>query len=294
MALKGISSVLVEKHSSSIVVEYTPHDNLGTGLSGWGDMVRELWDSRELTWRMWYRDFSARYRQSILGYVWAVVPSIVMVATFSWLSRARVLSLDRTTLPYPLFLLLGTTVWQLFAGGLIGATGSLAASGSLITKINFPRETLVIAAFGQSVFDFLVRAVLVAVAFAVYRVTPHWQIVFVPLIVIPLALFTMGLGYVLALANGVLRDVGQAVTFILTFWMFLTPVIYPPATTGLKAVLNYANPISPYVIAAQDLVSIGHLSQARNYGVACVVSVLVFAFGWRIFHLAETRIAERI
>lgn len=275
-------------------VVYTPDSHLGLGLAAWAEMVRELMDSRELTWRLFLRDFSARYRQSFLGYLWAFVPALVTTVTFTMLNRSGVLPIPGTELPYPVFVLLGMTVWQLFAAGLTGATQSLVSAGSLITKIHFPRETLVLAAFGQSVLDFLLRVVLVAAAFLIYRVAPAWTVVLLPLAMVPLCLFTLGLGYLLALLNGVMRDAGQFVTFVLTFWMFLTPVVYPAPRGGAHAWLSLLNPVAPFVTAAQDLASRGYLTQPWEFAFACVVSAGVFLIGWRIFHLTEPRIAERV
>lgn len=275
-------------------VIYTANGHLGNGPTIWGEMVRELVESRDLTWRLYLRDFSARYRQSMLGYLWAIVPVLVTAATFSWLNRAKVLPISGTVLPYPLFVLLSMTVWQLFAGGLTAATASLVNAGGLITKINFPRETLVLAAFGQSAFEFLIRAALVAAAFVLFRVVPTWTIILVPLAVIPLCLFTLALGFLFALVNGVLRDAGQVVTFLLTFWMFLTPVVYPAPAHGAKMLMTLLNPVTPFVVAAQDLASRGYLTQPGAYAIGCVVSVLLFLFSWRMFHLTEPRIAERV
>ncbi len=109
----------------------------------------------------------------------------------------------------------------------------------------------------------------------------------------PLCLFTLGLGLLLALMNAVVRDIGQMVTYGLTFWMFLTPVIYPAPTGGARALINMLNPVSPFVTAAQDLTTRGGLSQPRLYGLGCAVAIAVFLLGWRVFHLAEPRIAER-
>ena len=135
-------------------VVYTPHGHLGIGLGAWREMTQELVESRELTWRLFLRDFSARYRQSVLGYIWAIVPALVTTFVFTWLNRSHVLAIEGTKLPYPVFVLLGMTVWQLFSGGLTNATQSMVGASALITKINFPRETLVIAAFGQAIFEF--------------------------------------------------------------------------------------------------------------------------------------------
>lgn len=275
-------------------VVYTPTSHLGLGFKAWEEMFAELWRSRELTWRLFLRDFSARYRQSLLGYIWAIVPALVTVATFTWLNRSKVLPIGGTDLPYPVYVLLAMNVWLLFANGLTAATQCLVTAGSLITKINFPRETLVLSAFGQSVFEFLVRSILVIGAFVIFHVVPAWTVVLVPLVVLPLCLFTIGFGYVASLVNAVFRDAGPMVTFLLTFWMFLTPVVYPAPTHGTHALINLLNPIAPFVTASVDLVSRGHITQPVPYAVACAVSLVVFALGWRVFHLTEPRIAERV
>lgn len=273
-------------------IVYTPHGHLGMGPAAWREMVEELVASRELTWRFLMRDISARYRQSVFGYLWAILPALLTTATFTWLNRANVLPVKGTDLPYPVFVLLGMSVWQLFATGLTNSTQSLVNAGSLISKIGFPRETLVIAAFGQSVFDFLIRIALLAAAFALYRVMPAPTVALIPLMLVPLCFLTLGLGFLFALLNGVLRDMGQMVTFGLMFGMFLTPIVYP--AQGLKSWMMALNPVSPFVIAAQDLTSRGHLTQPGPYLWASLFSAAVFLVSWRIFHLTEPRIAERI
>jgi lipopolysaccharide transport system permease protein len=158
--------------------------------------------------------------------------------------------------------------------------------------INFSREALVIAAFGDSVFNFLIRLVLIAAVFAWYRIIPMWTTLLVPVILIPLALMTVGLGFILALANGIFRDVANSLTLLLTLAMFLSPVIYKPSTT--KGLLSYLNPVSPFIIATRDLVTSGTLSKPYWLLWASAAGVAVFFVGWRIFHLAMTRIAERV
>ncbi len=290
----AVDSTAVPYNPALSEVHYSAHGHLGLGLAAWRDMIAELISSRELTWRLFLRDFSTRYRQSFLGYVWAVFPALITTATFAWLNRSHVLAIKGTDLPYPVFVLLGMTIWQLFASGLTGCTQSLVGAGALITKINFPRETLVLAAYGQSLFEFLIRAALVAIAFAVYRTAPAWTVLLIPLAMVPLCLFTLGLGFLFSLVNGVIRDAGQVVTFVLTFWMFLTPVVYPAPTHGAKSLINVLNPVSPFVIAAQDLTSKGHLTQPGGYAIGCAISLALFLVAWRVFHLTEKRIAERV
>jgi lipopolysaccharide transport system permease protein len=280
------------KHTQEVV--YTPDAHLGFGWRVWRDMARELIQSRELMWRLFLRDLSARYRQSVFGYVWAVMPAIVTVVTFTYLKGSGTLPIGQTNMPYPAYVLLGMSVWQLFATGLTRTTQSLVQASAIITKINFARETLVLAAFGESIFNFLIRIVLIGVVFAWYGVVPAWTIIFVPFVLIPLALMTAGFGFILSIANGVFRDIGNSLTLVLTFAMFLTPVIYPPPTQWPKVLINYLNPVSPFIIATRDLTTKGTLSQPDGLFYASIAGLVVFLAAWRIFHLAMSRIAERV
>jgi lipopolysaccharide transport system permease protein len=280
------------KHTQEVV--YTPDAHLGFGWHVWRDMMRELIQSRELMWRLFLRDLSARYRQSVFGYVWAVMPAIVTVVTFTYLKGSGTLPIGQTNMPYPTYVLLGISVWQLFATGLTRTTQSLVQASAIITKINFARETLVLAAFGESIFNFLIRIVLIGVVFAWYRVVPAWTIIFVPFMLIPLALMTVGFGFIMSIANGVFRDIGNSLTLVLTFAMFLTPVIYPPPTQWPKVLINYLNPVSPFIIATRDLTTTGTLSQPDGLFYASAAGLVVFLVSWRIFHLAMSRIAERV
>jgi lipopolysaccharide transport system permease protein len=273
---------------------YTPDGRLGFGWRVWRDMAHELIQARELMWRLFRRDLSARYRQSVLGYVWAVMPAIVTTITFAYLKGSGTLPIGETDLPYPAFVLVGLSVWQLFATGLTQCANSLIGAQSIIIHINFSREALVIAAFGQSVFEFLIRAFLIAAVFLWYGIIPAWTILLVPLILLPLALLTVGLGFFLSLANGIFRDIGNSLPVILTFAMFLAPVVYPPPTHGTKALLNYLNPVSPFIIATRDLISKGGLTQPSGLLVATIVSAIILLAAWRVFHLAISRVAERV
>ncbi len=280
------------KHTQEVV--YTPDAHLGFGWHVWRDMARELIQSRELMWRLFLRDLSARYRQSVFGYVWAVMPAIVTVVTFTYLKGSGTLPIGQTNMPYPAYVLLGMSVWQLFATGLTRTTQSLVQASAIITKINFARETLVLAAFGESIFNFLIRIVLIAGVFAWFGIVPAWTVIFVPFVLIPLALMTVGFGFILSIANGVFRDIGSSLGLVLTFAMFLTPVIYPPPTQWPKVLINYLNPVSPFIIATRDLITKGTLSQPDGLLWVSIAGLVVFLVAWRIFHLAMSRIAERV
>jgi len=277
--------------SSPVEIEYSPAGVKRNGANGWSLMVKEIADNRRLIWLLIRRDISVRYRQSILGYVWAVLPPLLTVATFAFLNASRVIPIGNTRIPYVAFALWGLSVWQLFAGCLSACTASLVASGALVTKVNFPRETLVIAALGQPVFDFCVRLLPVIAVFVWYGVMPHWGVVFVPLLLLIVTLLALGFGFVLSIANLVFRDTSNALGMALTVGMFLTPVLYPAPVRWPFFLVNVLNPLSPFVTATQDLIAIGYISRPEMLVAACLFSFALAFGGWHAFHVTIPRVA---
>jgi lipopolysaccharide transport system permease protein len=276
------------------VTIYQPGRHAAWQLGTWREMASELAKSRELIWRLFVRDFTARYSQTLLGVAWALVMPLVMVGTFVFLHRSGVLNIGELDFPYPAYALAGLTIWQIFAGGLVACSNSIVAGGSMVTKINFPKETLVIAAFGQTIVETLVRLVLVGAVFLFYGLVPPWTALLFPLTLLPLLLFTLGLGFLLSLLNAVFRDVVNVVTILTTFLLLLTPVLYPPPTSGPVFMLSGFNPLVVLVGGPRDLLLTGQLSQPMAFCLSGAGSLLLILFSWHLFHLAEMRIAERV
>jgi lipopolysaccharide transport system permease protein len=278
-------------HPEEIEIVYTPSGVRRNGLAGWRIMVNDLINSRRLIWLLILRDISVRYRQSILGYLWAVIPQIVTVGAFAMLNAWRVVPMGKTAIPYVIYAAWGISVWQLFAGCLSACTTSLATAGSLVTKVNFPRECLVIAAVGQPIFDFLVRLVPVCAVFAWYGFAPSWAVVFLPLALFAVVLLASGLGLILSIANLALKDTGNALGTAFTIGMFLTPVLYPPPVRWPFTLINVLNPMSPLLSATQDLITVGSITRPDSFTWACSFAFLVFLVGWRTFRVTILRAA---
>jgi homopolymeric O-antigen transport system permease protein len=270
---------------------YTPDSIRRQGWHVWGTIISEFLNSRELIWRLILRDVSARYRQSMFGYLWAVLPSIVTVIAFAVLTQSRTIPVADTSLPYVAYALWSISVWQLFAGCLSVGTNSLVSASSLVSKVNFPKEALVIAAIGHPLLDFIIRLVLVVFVFIWYGVPFKAQMILVPFILLPVILLAIGFSFVLSIINLVLRDIGNILGMALTFGMFLAPVLYPPPTTWPSSLINILNPLSPLLIASQDVIAYGFLSQPRAFLFSCLFSVLVFLVGWRLFRLTIYRVS---
>ena len=279
---------------SRLQKKYSPAQNSGWGIGVWRTLFLEILDSRELTWRLFLRNFRARYRQTVLGFLWAVIMPLMTIGTFIFLNRAGILNIGEVEIPYPAYALLGLSIWQIFAGGIRSCSNSIVAGGSMVVKINFPKECLVISSFGEALVETLVRILLTAAVFAFYRVVPAWQALLFPFALIPLLLFTIGLGFMLSLLNAVFRDIANVVSLASTFLLFVTPVLYPePKAAFFKAFTNL-NPLAVLVSGPRDIVVKGYLTQPDLYLIYSGLSLLIFMVSWRLFHLAEIRIAERV
>jgi len=282
------------KRHNKITV-YQPNHILKAGVRIWTEMFRELVDFRGLIWRLVVRDISARYKQSFLGVLWAFLAPLGLMIVFVWIKGKNILPIGETAMPYAAFVFLGQMIWLLFSHGVTSSASSLVNAGSMLTKINFPREVLIFSSVAQTIFEFLIRIPLLALIFMWVGFTPKWTIFLVPFALIPLLFMLAGIGFFVSLFNAVIRDIGSMLGLIMSLGMFATPVVYPPPTTWpLSFWINYANPVSSFLMAGRDLATVGYVTDPINYFSAALFGLMLFFVGWRIFHLSEPKIAERV
>jgi lipopolysaccharide transport system permease protein len=276
-------------------ITYEPDNSLKKGYSAlFREIYNELKANRWLIFQLFKRDFLALYKQSFIGIMWAVIIPLVTAGTFVVLNSAGIFNAGSIPVPYALYAVLGIAIWSLFSTGLIASTNSLVAAGPMITKINFSKKSLVIASMGQIVLSFSIQLCLVVALLAYYRFVPSAAMVLIPLLVIPLALFTLGLGFILSLLNGILRDIGNMLSVLVTFLLFLTPILYAKPTAGVFSIVTTYNPLYYLVVVPRDLALTGTTSAWSGFALACALAAGIFLLCLIVFHLTETRVAERV
>jgi len=259
------------------------------GLGAWKWMIADLWRYRELLERMIHRELAVRYRQSLLGYVWALILPLVSVSIFAFLAHSRILNIGATSLPYVLFALSNLCLWHLFSGILVASANSLSSAEPMIRRTGFPREILVLAAISRPIMELLIRLPLLILLFAGYGILPPLAALCLPVLLLPLVALGTGLGLILAATNLAIRDISQALTVFLSFAMFLAPVVYPiPVNPYMWLV--YLNPVTPFLEMLQDMLSTGMIEEPGHYIAACLFSFSVLLVAWRWFHLVIHRI----
>lgn len=274
---------------------YLPDSSIRRGFFAiCADIFVELWNNRWLTYQLFRRDFSALYKQSFMGLMWVFVIPLFSVMTFVALNRAGIFQIGEVPAPYPVYAVIGVAFWQLFAAGLTAGTTSLVEAGQMIKVINFCKKSLVIAATGRAMIAFLIQMVLALLLMAFYGTVPRAEGLWVPLLILPILLLTWGLGFFFSLLNAVMRDVGNALSMLMSFLMFLTPILYMKPSQGFLSSASEWNPVYHLVSAPRDLLLTGRITDLEGFLCSCIFSGVLFLISLVVFHLTETRITERV
>ena len=280
---------------SKSITTYEPDNSLKKGYFSLFIMIfDELWDNRWLTYQLFKRDFLTIYKQSVIGIFWAIIIPLVSVGSFILLNKAGILNLGTFEIPYPIFAVFGMAFWQFFSTGLVASANSLVNAGPMIVKVNFSKKSLVIASIGQSLVAFFIQFFILLVLFFFYGVFPTTNILLLPLFVFPILFLTVGLGFMLSIFNGVIRDVGNIVSLLISFLLFLTPVLYNKPTQGILSVITEYNPLYYLISTPRELILFGSVSDLWGFLISSVISLLIFFFCLITFHLTETRVTERV
>ncbi len=277
-----------------LTVVYTPASQVRSPVGLVRAMLRDLLASRDLAWRLTVRDVSARYRQSLLGIFWAFIPPLVSSLLFILLQQQQVVNIPDPGMPYPLFVLVGTTLWQTFADAAIAPLKVVSEARPLLAKINFPREALILSAVYQTLFGFLWKGLLI-VAVLVWFGCPLGPR---SLLALGLVLLLIWLGIVIGLAltplGMLITDVSSMLTLALQLGFFLTPVVYPPPRSLPYSLLASLNPVSPCLVASRELLAHGTISNPGQVLAVAAALVVATFVTWVVYRVSMPIVVERI
>jgi lipopolysaccharide transport system permease protein len=211
---------------------------------------KELWQYRELFYFFTWRDIKIKYKQTILGFLWAILQPLLMMIIFT-LFFGRALNIPSQNMPYPVYVFSGLVIWNIFSTGLTNAANSMVNNSSIIKKIYFPRLIVPVSSIMVSLFDFLMAFILFAGILIFYQQNLSWTvIIYWPLAIIFSIIATLGLGCWLAALNVKYRDFRYVIPFLIQILFFLTPILYPISMLKLPF-LQYVLVASPMYIAVE-------------------------------------------
>ena len=270
----------------------------GSNVKSFSTMVKEMWcdlkASRELAWRLMIRDISAQYRQSLFGIVWAFLPPIVTALIFIVLNSRQIVTIGETPIPYPVFAIFGTVLWQVFVFSLNAPLRIVTAAKSLLTKINFPKEVLIVSCIGQALFNLGIKLLILMAVCIVFKIPLTWGIPFSLLCMVLLVLLGITFGLCLIPLGLLYMDVSHGLTILTTLWFFITPVVYPPPTTFPFTLLTTLNPVSPILVGARDLATRGVLHNPGSFFIVTFLMLSLLMVIWIVYRLAMPILVERM
>jgi lipopolysaccharide transport system permease protein len=253
--------------------------------------LRELWHYRDLLYFLTWREISIRYKQTVLGFAWAILQPLLTMVVFT-VFLGRLAKVPSDGVPYPVFSYLGLLPWTYFANAVTRSGTSLVSNANLLSKVYFPRLLIPLSGTLSALVDLVVAFAILLVLMLFYSVPITVSL----LLVIPLTIMTSfaatGVGMWLSALNVQYRDVQHAVPFLIQLWMFATPVVYPSSVVPDRWRLLFAiNPMAG-IIEAYRAAALGRQIDWSTLGVSLLVVLVIMAVGAWQFRRMERRFAD--
>ena len=261
-------------------------------------LIKSLWRNRNLIVQMTRREVVGRYKGSVLGLAWSFLTPILMLAVytfvFSVVFKARWgTDGDESKTQFALVLFVGMIVHGLFAEVLNRAPGLILSNVNYVKKVVFPLDVLPVIAIGASLFHASISLAVLLIAFALFNGYLHWTIIFVPVVLLPLVILTLGVAWIFASLGVFLRDVGQTVGIITTVMLFLAPIFYPVTALPEEVrPLIMANPLTFIIEEARGVVILGRMPEWTGLGIYTLAATAVAWAGFAWFQKTRKGFAD--
>lgn len=261
--------------------------------------LKEVWDYRDLIMLFVRRDFVSTYKQTLLGPFWYILNPLISTFMYT-LVFAGIAGIPTEGIPPQLFYLSGIVGWSYFATCLKGTSSTFISNAGIFGKVYFPRLASPISVIISSMVQLGIQLLLLAVFMLFYslkgfEINVNWYILYIPLLVINLALLGLGIGIIFSALTTKYRDLSNLLGFGVQLWMYITPIIYPASSVPEKyQVYVYINPVAPLVEAFKyGLIGVGEFNPGRLFYSVVVTLVLLF-LGVILFNRTEQNFMDTV
>lgn len=240
------------------------------------------------------RDIQAQYRQSFLGIFWAFAPIIANSLVWIFLTGSGTVNLEQPEIPYVLFVVIGTTLWTVFLESLQSPIQSVNAGKGILSKINFPKEALLIAGLYKVFFNLALKMLLIILFLVINKVMPTASLLYFPLFLFALIIFATAFGILLAPIGLLYTDIGRIINMAASFLMYATPVVFlAPKVGAFKKIFEW-NPLTYLIIDGRNSLAGQQVSYVTFAVILTVASVVITLIGLVIFRKSMPILIEKI
>jgi lipopolysaccharide transport system permease protein len=273
---------------------YTPESSIRSPRKMFRDMIADLRSSKNLSRQLAIRDIKVQYRQSALGFLWAFIMPLANTITWIFLNRTGIVRLDSTGIPYPLYVFSGTLLWSIFMDSLYAPLNLSNAAKSMLSKINFPREAIILSGIYQSIFNGIIKIALILGTFLIFGIYPGWNLLLFPFAFLSLILAGTSIGLMITPVGLLYTDMGRAIPIGLQFLMYLTPIVFPIPSQGWALTFFSYNPLTQLFMVCRDWLTGTSTQFLNGFLIVNAVTILILFVTWIIYRAVMPIVIERI
>lgn len=259
------------------------------------EIAKDIRESHFLAYQMTKRDIQSQNRQSILGFFWILFPVIINSFIWLFLNGSGVVSVNAPEgIPYPVFVIVGTTLWNIFAEAIQSPIISVNAGRGIMSKINFPKEALLMAGVYKIIFNTAIKLIPIIAVLIYFQVVPSWSLLLFPFYLAVMVIFALALGLLITPIGLIYTDISKGINTVIPFLMYVTPVVYAAPRSGIFKYFFEINPIT-YLLTDARYTLVGMPVQYFYFTlILLVVSLVVLLIGLVIFRKSMPIVIEKI
>lgn len=258
-------------------------------------IFRDIKSSNFLAYQMTKRDIQSQHRQSLLGFFWILAPVIINSLIWLFLNGSGVVNVNIPGgIPYPVFVILGTTIWNIFSEAIQTPINSVNAGRAIISKINFPKEALLMKGLYTTLFNLAIKMIPVIGVLLVYQIIPSWSLLLFPFYIMALIIFAFAIGIIITPLGLIYTDISKVLITGIPFLMYLTPVVFATPRGGFFKILFNLNPLTYLVTDARNTLTGQEVQSLVFTIILTAISFIVLLIGLVIFRKSMPIVIEKI
>lgn len=256
--------------------------------------MSDLWAHREITWTLFCRDLKASFRGSFLGYIWLFLPPLATTLVWIMLNKSNVVSFADPSIPYPLFVLVGTVIWSTFTRATLLPLQTFQTSKTVFSKIKVPVSAFLLVAPLRALFDSCLYLLVAALVIPFFDVSLSPAFLLLPFILVITVLLGFALSLLLLPVSALYSDVQQAMVLLFSVAIYLAPVVYPAPKTGFFASFVAWNPLTPLIVSARESLFVGIPAAWPLLLFIGLVSLIAIMFALAAMRIAMPHLTARM